>query len=499
MKKRLTVGLVIFLLTALSLSMASAAEITPVDDKYNFRIDTNGHIYDYTLPDDENCLLIPYQVDGQQVLTHTMEPLMARKDDVYVFSPLSTTGFSMFELTEEVGPNCHGFIYCDYAAFVEIYGSIASEVPFSFMLQENQIALINYTLLENSNKEQYNASIDYKDIPKVLNGMPTKLYIEPSQITAYTSGEFQYIKLTDSTVAISRHTNENSKKVVIPAEIDGFTVTEIGCYTESFEYAIQGNNIEKLELPDTLTRIGDFAIFSDSLKSLTIPDSVTAIGNNAIVSYSLKALKLPDSITSIGSEALVLPLKKITLPKGMTEISDYCFNTLVLRISSITVPAGVTKIGKAAFAGLESLTTLKLPDGITSIPDAMVKDCTKLSKITIPEKVTTIGINSFSGCLKLSSIKFEGAALTDIGQGAFSNCTKLAKFVVPSGVTSIGAEAFYGCIKLTSVTIPESVTSIGKYAFEDCGKKLVLTVTEGSFAQQWAEENGLKTKVAKKK
>ena len=62
---------------------------------------------------------------------------------------------------------------------------------------------------------------------------------------------------------------------------------------------------------------------------------------------------------------------------------------------------------------------------------------------------------------------------------------------------SIETDSFYGCTKLTNVTLPESVTSIENTSFENCSDKLTMTVTDGSYAEQWATENGFKTKVIK--
>ncbi|MGN1065620.1 MAG: leucine-rich repeat protein [Thermoguttaceae bacterium] len=62
---------------------------------------------------------------------------------------------------------------------------------------------------------------------------------------------------------------------------------------------------------------------------------------------------------------------------------------------------------------------------------------------------------------------------------------------IPSSVTSIGDGAFDNCPSLSSIKIPSSVTSIGDGAFDGC-PNLILLVPKGSYAEQYAKENGIK-------
>ena len=68
------------------------------------------------------------------------------------------------------------------------------------------------------------------------------------------------------------------------------------------------------------------------------------------------------------------------------------------------------------------------------------------------------------------------------------------KVVIPDSVTEIRACAFKGCKSLKEITIPDSVIDIGERAFEGC-EDLVIKAPENSFAQKYAEENGMKFKV----
>jgi len=81
--------------------------------------------------------------------------------------------------------------------------------------------------------------------------------------------------------------------------------------------------------------------------------------------------------------------------------------------------------------------------------------------------------------------------LTFISHSAFNGCSSLTHISLPDSIKYIGMSAFSGCISLIHVTLPDSITFIGKGAFKGCGDDLTLTVSEGSYAAQYAKENGL--------
>ena len=125
------------------------------------------------------------------------------------------------------------------------------------------------------------------------------------------------------------------------------------------------------------------------------------------------------------------------------------------------------KLGYYAFEGCSGLTSLTLPSGVTEISDFAFLSCSGLTSLTIPSSVTSIGELAFYGCSGLTSLTIP-SSVTSIGEGAFNGCSGLTSLTLPSGVTSIGWGTFQGCSGLTSLTIPSSVTSIGGYAFSNC-------------------------------
>ena len=82
--------------------------------------------------------------------------------------------------------------------------------------------------------------------------------------------------------------------------------------------------------------------------------------------------------------------------------------------------------------------------------------------------------------------------VTSIGNYAFDYCKSLTSVTIPDSVESIGDGAFRDCTSLASVTIPNSVTSIGFRAFYGCPDDLEISCYDGSYAQQYAEDNGYK-------
>ena len=171
-------------------------------------------------------------------------------------------------------------------------------------------------------------------------------------VTPIQRGHFWYILLKDDTAEIIKYTG-NDSKLLIPAKLDGVTVTSIG---NSAFYRCDG------------------------LISVTIPDSVTFIGNSAFYRCNgLTSVTLPDSVTAIASRAF------------------YSCDGLI----SVTIPDSVTFIGNSAFYGCDGLISITIPDSVTSIDISAFLSCDSLISVTIPDSVTFIGSNAFNKCPNL--------------------------------------------------------------------------------------------------
>lgn len=260
---------------------------------------------------------------------------------------------------------------------------------------------------------------------------------------SFSSDEFEYSVAGKSEATITKYKGSNTE-IVIPSEIDGYTVTAVGekdYYYESFIPAKV--NVKKVILPETLKQINDNA-FRDlsTLEEINIPDSVTHIGTCAFS----------------GCENL----KSVHLPAGLKSLGEYAFSENN-RITDVTIPEGVQTIGEYAFLDCDRLQTIVYnTDADVSL--GMAEGCDYLSKVTFNGHPKKISEEAFAYCDKLKEVTLS-EGLEEIGKEAFcgdqwsENPVKLT-IHIPVSVTRIDDDAFRGLF-IETLNIPKNVEYMG--------------------------------------
>ena len=227
--------------------------------------------------------------------------------------------------------------------------------------------------------------------------------ILPQETEVLTSGDtgiyndFEYEELADGTLSITGYRGSDTE-IVIPAEIEGKKVTEIG----------------------------EMAFSYDSLTKTTIPNSVTTIEWGAFYQCDITEIIIPSSVTSIG---------------------DYAFYQCYSLVE-ITIPDSVTSIGNYAFAYCTSLTEITIPNSITSLANGVLSCCFSLTNVIIPNSITSIGFRAFYDCIALFKIIIPNSVMS-IDDEAFAFCSSLTDIIIPDSVISMGTYVFWECYDVT--------------------------------------------------
>ena len=251
--------------------------------------------------------------------------------------------------------------------------------------------------------------------------------------------------------------------------------------TELPRYALAAcNNLAFPALPETLTAIGDYAMAAcDAFQTLALTDSVQTLGSHAFAGCDgLTGAVVPETVKALGSYAFAScdALTKATLPATVTAVPAGCFsNCAALR--SVTCNGTVTAIGERAFYGCKLLTEAPIPATVTAIGDYAFSNCKALLRVTLPEGLQTLGTGAFSSCELLTSIALPDA-ITVVPEDCFSACG-LTDVTLAPATTEIGAGAFSLCTLLERIDLPGTLTAIGEQAFSGCSKLAELTLPAG--------------------
>ena len=311
--------------------------------------------------------------------------------------------------------------------------------------------------------------------------------------------------------------------------------------------AANRKQINKIELPSGLTRIGDNAFLQASVTDVEIPNTVISIGTNAFWNCNTIQTTIPASVQELGATAFygtfvvnvdanspyfcseedgkILYNKdkttlyqvsqdctgNFTIPSTVTTINDFAMNGCAKVTGELVIPDSVQTIGRSAFEGT-GFTSLNLGNSVKEIGVSAFYNCaTMTGDLVIPAAVTTIGENAFASTgfngkldfqaqieefpaaifkgLNFTSVSFSDSVKT-IGDRAFENCKQLATVTFGQGLETIGRFAFDGAGISGKLTFPDSLKRIKDYAFSNCLGITEIDLPEGNATIEYGAITG---------
>lgn len=187
----------------------------------------------------------------------------------------------------------------------------------------------------------------------------------PEGTTKIAEGVFSGLKLTKITLPDS--VTEVADRAFYDNEIKELAAPGLKIIGEG---AFQKNKLTAFE-SSTVETMGEGAFSDNALKSVKIKSApVTVIPANAFRDNQLDTVELPDTVTEIGASAFANnKLKGVTLPSKLVKVGQEAFSGN--QIEKVKIPSTVTEFGAEVFANNQRWVVLEKSDGQQALPDAV--------------------------------------------------------------------------------------------------------------------------------
>ncbi|MCQ2416229.1 MAG: S8 family serine peptidase [Oscillospiraceae bacterium] len=200
---------------------------------------------------------------------------------------------------------------------------------------------------------------------------------------------------------------------------------------------------------------------------------ITEIAENAFAgNHFIQEVQLPDTVTAIGNRAFAncSALETITA-KNVTVIGEEAFDGDE-KLKSITYSSALQSVDAAAFRNCVSLKQLDF-SGLTILPEELCSGCSSLETVDI-SAASVIEEGVFRDCSKLKTVQANWQYVTEIGAFAFSGCTQWQGDLMLTSLQALGEAAFADAKALVRVSLSEGITALPKQVFENCSNLYLL-------------------------
>ena len=230
---------------------------------------------------------------------------------------------------------------------------------------------------------------------------------------AENSSKFEYLVFEDGTAGIFFY-HGNEETVVIPSEIDGYTVTAVSYMTfkEKFELDVTESDATEADATEA------DATEADATAGDATPGDFFFTDNDFHNRDGIKKVIIPATVDNINPYLMFDPLynlEAIEVEEGNEVYSSQdgvLFNkdkTVLLRCpegkkGEYEIPSTVTDIYEAAFWDCDGITGITIPESITAIKEDTFYGCDGLTTVEVPVSVEKIDSWAFDECLNLTDI-----------------------------------------------------------------------------------------------
>lgn len=201
---------------------------------------------------------------------------------------------------------------------------------------------------------------------------------------------------------------KKSSEVIIP---DTIFYQGRRYFASEIEYkAFYKKKIRKVVIPNSVTKIGELAFCAPDdrvseglLSEIRLPSNLEYIERYAFHGQdNIEKVEFPEKLKRIGGFGNCRGIKKITIPEGAESIEDDAFSGCS-SLENIELPSSLQSIENESFS-FSGLREIIIPDNVTNIGERSFASCKELQKIKLPSNLQAIGKGAFVYCEQLREI-----------------------------------------------------------------------------------------------